>query len=350
MIRRPPRSTLSSSSAASDVYKRQLEDMADSLKLMIRWPEGQKRVTISKAATVGDLQQLVAEVAQIAPELQSIWFGTPRRKLQTLNLKSSIAAEGVERGEVLTVELNTASHADPGSLGALAEGEPESTALGAAPDPPLPRTIGGMSVGNQQAGRIGGSTTTTTIDSSAVQQEPERETIADAQTKSEPALASDIYQLVVETWGEHLPPDTCARIRNDIIELENKSRFEGADLICIKPVKDSPLHLEVRLTGFAPHTTLGQDLEVMARATGRYPAAVELVVEFPEDYPHSPPFIRLTFAFTLTLTLTFSGSTHPDFSTSLAMSHSAERSTLSTQLRISGLKARQSLWRSCCLN
>src|SRR5664279_6477763 len=40
MIRRPPRSTLSSSSAASDVYKRQMQkdDMADALKVKAAGP------------------------------------------------------------------------------------------------------------------------------------------------------------------------------------------------------------------------------------------------------------------------------------------------------------------------
>jgi hypothetical protein len=126
--------------------------------------------------------------------------------------------------------------------------------------------------------------------------------------------AVEVYELVVETWGEGVPADTCERIKNEIAEIEN---MPGLQEMVVKPVKDSPLHLEVRLVGWDPQSTLGQDLDVLARATGRYPAAVELVVEFASNYPASPPFVRI---FTprlqyLTGNVTFGGSFNTYYTT-----------------------------------
>ena len=77
--------------------------------------------------------------------------------------------------------------------------------------------------------------------------------------------AADAYQLVVEAWGDGVPQSTCSRIRNEIREIEE---LGGGELV-IKPVKDSPLLLEVRLVGWDPNQMLGQDLRVLARASGR---------------------------------------------------------------------------------
>src|SRR5674536_400405 len=63
MIRRPPRSTLSSSSAASDVYKRQLIPLF--MRIKNRFPEGkiQKIVSDEDKAIIGAVKSVFPKVA-----------------------------------------------------------------------------------------------------------------------------------------------------------------------------------------------------------------------------------------------------------------------------------------------
>src|SRR5664279_4503280 len=58
MIRRPPRSTLSSSSAASDVYKRQFEDLAapDALSVLGRAPNPDRAAKLTRGQLVAALR------------------------------------------------------------------------------------------------------------------------------------------------------------------------------------------------------------------------------------------------------------------------------------------------------
>eukprot|EP00827_Trimyema_finlayi_P003470 TRINITY_DN3195_c0_g1_i2.p3 TRINITY_DN3195_c0_g1~~TRINITY_DN3195_c0_g1_i2.p3 ORF type:complete len:120 (-),score=81.71 TRINITY_DN3195_c0_g1_i2:14-373(-) len=59
MIRRPPRSTLSSSSAASDVYKRQIQDKEE----IKQKQEVKKKETINNEATNSSVKKLTEQLS-----------------------------------------------------------------------------------------------------------------------------------------------------------------------------------------------------------------------------------------------------------------------------------------------
>eukprot|EP00658_Telonema_sp_P-2_P000576 TRINITY_DN10220_c0_g2_i3.p1 TRINITY_DN10220_c0_g2~~TRINITY_DN10220_c0_g2_i3.p1 ORF type:complete len:141 (+),score=20.32 TRINITY_DN10220_c0_g2_i3:139-561(+) len=95
MIRRPPRSTLSSSSAASDVYKRQVVDCARTSRVV--WdrhpskpapgPEGQEE----EVSYVGNYQFSLLDV-MLSPSSHVLYLSTGGPKLSDVNARDSEAA------------------------------------------------------------------------------------------------------------------------------------------------------------------------------------------------------------------------------------------------------------------
>src|SRR5664279_5777160 len=85
MIRRPPRSTLSSSSAASDVYKRQVETVESTLATV---PEQNRLAWRLHHVLAGDTLDTIAKSYHLTPD-----------RIASVNR----AADSIEAGDVLLI-------------------------------------------------------------------------------------------------------------------------------------------------------------------------------------------------------------------------------------------------------
>src|SRR5665648_102889 len=92
MIRRPPRSTLSSSSAASDVYKRQVGALPDGEDLGVA-VEAAHRVLLDVAVAAVDLDGLLARPDGQPPGLELGLGGGEREVLPRVLLECGLVGE-----------------------------------------------------------------------------------------------------------------------------------------------------------------------------------------------------------------------------------------------------------------
>ena len=135
-------------------------------------------------------------------------------------------------------------------------------------------------------------------------------TISELRAEAAKSPLNERWEAVVETYGAGLPQRCVERLREEMATIMEASERQTLQGVTFQPVVDSPTMWTVRLQGFEARTALAQDLEVLARQCG-IPAAIELVLEFPNSFPDVPPLVRIFQPrlqyLTLTLTQTLIG-------------------------------------------
>ncbi|XP_052817642.1 ubiquitin-conjugating enzyme E2 Q1-like [Mya arenaria] len=115
--------------------------------------------------------------------------------------------------------------------------------------------------------------------------------VDDVDTEMPQAAKEDSDSDLEETFfGKGANPTAFQRLAKDMKNMKKEAKNFGIDG---GPRGDNLFIWDVKLTGFPEDTALGKDLKAWAQNSNREPV-VYLEMQFPGDYPMSPPFVRVT--------------------------------------------------------